>query len=154
VLSELATVAVTFIYSRWIVRKSNGEYTGFFLNRKNAEGEVFEFTIEGNIEDAVNISKEVQEFFSGNELSALIGMAVEDMIIYILESNDKVDLIDSVIRNDEDSILISIKYPGKAIGLLADDNPESNISILKNLSENIDYSEILGLNNVVITIKK
>ena len=69
---------------------------------------MFEFTIEGNIEDAVNISKEVQEFFSGNELSALIGMAVEDMIIYILESNDKVDLIDSVIRNDDDSILVSI----------------------------------------------
>ena len=153
-LSELATVAVTFIYSRWIVRKSNGEYTGFFLNRKNAEGEVFEFTIARNIEDAVNISKEVQEFFSGNELSALIGMAVEDMIIYILESNDKVDLIDSVIRNDEDSILISIKYSGKAINLLAEDNPESNISILKKLSDNIDYSEILGLNNVVITIKK
>lgn len=115
---------------------------------------MFEFTIEGNIEDAVNISKEVQEFFSGNELSALIGMAVEDMIIYILESNDKVDLIDSVIRNDEDSILISIKYSGKAINLLAEDNPESNISILKKLSDNIDYSEILGLNNVVITIKK
>ena len=154
VLSELATVAVTFIYSRWIIRKSNGEYTGFFLNRKNAEGEVFEFTIEGNVEDAVNISKEVQEFFSDNELSAMIGMAVEDMIIYILESNDKVDLIDSVIRNDEDSILISIKYSGKAINLLAEDNPESNISILKKLSDNIDYSEILGLNNVVITIKK
>jgi len=76
------------------------------------------------------------------------------MIIYILESNDKVDLIDSVIRNDEDSILISIKYSGRAIGLLEDNNPESNISILKKLSDNIDYSEILGLNNVVITIKK
>jgi len=37
---------------------------------------------------------------------------------------------------------------------LAEDNPESNISILKKLSDNIDYSEILGLNNVVITIKK
>jgi len=63
-------------------------------------------------------------------------------------------LIDSVIRNDEDSILISIKYSGRAIGLLEDNNPESNISILKKLSDNIDYSEILGLNNVVITIKK
>ena len=35
-----------------------------------------------------------------------------------------------------------------------ENNPESNISILKKLSDNIDYSEILGLNNVVITIKK
>lgn len=153
VLSELATIAVIFIYSRWIVRKSNGEYRGFFLNKKNAEGEVFEFTIRGNVEDAVNISKEVQEFFSGYELSALIGMAVKDMIIYIIESNDEVDLIDSVIRNDEDSILISIKYSGKAMDILADDDLESKISILK-LSDNIDYSEILGLNNVVITIKK
>ncbi len=153
VLSELATVAVTFIYSRWVARKSNGEYSGFFLNRKNAEGEIFEFTIGGNVEDAVNISKEVQEFFSGNELSALIGMAVEDMVVYI-ENNDEVDLIDSVIRNDEDSILISIKYSGKAIDLLADDNPESNISILRKMTYNIDCSEILGLNNVVITIKK
>ena len=153
VLSELATVAVTFIYSRWVARKSNGEYSGFFLNRKNAEGEIFEFTIGGNVEDAVNISKEVQEFFSGNELSALIGMAVEDMVVYI-ENNDEVDLIDSVIRNDEDSILISIKYSGKPIDLLADDNPESNISILRKMTYNIDCSEILGLNNVVITIKK
>lgn len=154
VLSELATVVVTFIYSRWISHKSNGEYTGFFLNRKNAEGEVFEFTISGNIEDAVNISKEVQKFFSGNEPSAIIGMAIEDMVVYIIESNDQVDLIDLVIRNDTHSILISIKYSGNAINLLADDNPESNISILKKLSDNIDYSEILGLNNVVITVKK
>ena len=154
VLSELATVAVTFIYSRLAARKSDGEYSGFFLNRKNAEGEVFEFTIAGNVEDAVNISKEVQEFFSGSELSAVIGMAVEDMVVYIIESNDKVDLIDSVIRNDDDLILISIKYSGSAIGLLEDDNPQSNISILKKLSHNIDYSQILGLNNVVITIKK
>ncbi len=154
VLSELATVAVSFIYSRLISPKSNGDYSGFFLNRKNTEGEVFEFTIRGNVEDAVNISKKVQEFFSGNEPSAIIGMAVEDMVVYIIESNDEVDLIDSVIRNDADSILISIKYSGNAINLLADDNPESNISILKKLSDNIDYSEILGLNNVVITIRK
>lgn len=155
VLSEFATLFVSFLYSRWINKKTAGEYSGFFINRKNAEGEVFEFTITGNVEDAVNISREVRQFFSDDELSILIGMAVEDMIVYIIDiNNEKIDLIDSIIRKDEDSILISLKYSGKPINPMADENPFSNISLLKKFSTAIDYSEILGLNNVVITIKK
>jgi hypothetical protein len=35
---------------------------------------------------------------------------------------------------------------------MEDESMESNISILKSISQKIDYSQILGLNNIIITI--
>ena len=44
-------------------------------------------------------------------------------------------------------------YSGMGINVMEDESIESNISILNSVSQKIDYSQILGLNNIVITIK-
>ena len=80
-------------------------------------------------------------------------MAIEDMIVHIIDINESIDLIDVIIRDNEDYILISIKYSGKGINVMEDESIESNIAILNNISQKIDYSQILGLNNIVITIE-
>ena len=81
-------------------------------------------------------------------------MAIEDMVVQIININDEiVDLIDVIIKDNDDYILISIKYSGICIDITEDENMESNIAILRNVSEKIDYSQILGLNNIIITIK-
>ena len=113
---------------------------------------MFEFTINGNIDDAVNLSSNIQKSLDDERLSLLVSMAIEDMIVHIIDINDDIDLIDVIIRDNEDYILISIKYSGICINIMEDESMESNISILKSVSQKIDYSQILGLNNIVITI--
>ena len=80
-------------------------------------------------------------------------MAIEDMIVHIININENIDLIDVIIRDNEEYILISIKYSGNSINVMEDESMESNIAILNNISQKIDYSQILGLNNIVIRIK-
>ena len=63
------------------------------------------------------------------------------------------DLIDMIIRDNGEYILISIKYSGECINVMEDEDMASNIAILNKISEKIDYSQILGLNNIVIRIK-
>ena len=58
-----------------------------------------------------------------------------------------------ILHDNDDYILISIKYSGIGINVMEDESIESNISILNSVSQKIDYSQILGLNNIVITIK-
>ncbi|WP_458406404.1 MATE family efflux transporter [Methanobrevibacter sp.] len=153
VVSEFATLLFIYIYSKVMVSKNDNEYSGFFLIKKHKGKAVFEFTIDGNVEDAVKLSESIQESFDDERLSVLVAMAIEDMIVQIININEKVDLIDMIIRDNGSYILISIKYSGECINILEDDDMESNIAILNKISQKIDYSQILGLNNIVITIK-
>ena len=153
VVSEFATVLFIFIYSKFMARKSSGEYSGFFLIKKHDADAVFEFTINGNVDEAVGLSEKIQRSIDDERLSVLVSMAIEDMIVHIIDINDDVDLIDVIIRDNGEYILISIKYSGVGINVMDDESIESNIAIINKVSQNIDYSQILGLNNIVITIK-
>ena len=153
VVSEFATLLFIFIYSKIIARKSNGEYSGFFLIKKPEDSSVFEFTLEGNVEDAVKLSENIQKSFNDDRLSVLVSMAIEDMIVHIININENINLIDVIIRDNEEYILISIKYSGECVNVMEDEDMASNIAILNNISQKIDYSQILGLNNIVIRIK-
>ena len=153
VVSEFATTLFIFIHSKFMTKKSKGEYSGFFLNKKHADNSVVEYTILGNVNDAVGLSEKIQNSFRDKRLSVLVSMAIEDMVTHIIDINDHVDLIDIIIRDKGDHILISLKYSGECINIMKDERIESNMAILNNISEKIDYSQILELNNIVITIK-
>jgi hydrogenase maturation factor len=75
------------------------------------------------------------------------------MIVHIININENIDLIDLIIRDTGEYILISIKYSGECINVMEDEDMTSNIAILNKISQKIDYSQILGLNNIVIRIK-
>ena len=154
-VAELLTLVFIFIYSRYVARKTNGEFSGFFLNRHHADNERrFEFTIEGNEEDVVNLSHEVREFLSDSRLADHVSLALEDIALYILDVNENVDFIDIIIREKDDSMLISIKNSGISYNPKESEGLESEyIQKLKEIADNIEYSQILGLNNTVITIK-
>ena len=46
---ELFTIFVIFLYSRYVAKKSNNEYSGFFLIKHNNDKSVFEYTFDGNL---------------------------------------------------------------------------------------------------------
>ena len=154
-LAELFTILFIFAYSRYLNRKTNGEFSGFFINKHNDDTKVCEYTIHGNIEEAVELSQEVQNYLEGNKSAMVVSMAIEEMIVNIININDEVDTIDVIVRNNDDNITISIKDTGIDFNPMTEnDNLEfDNISVLNRIADKIDYSRVLGLNSTVITIK-
>ena len=156
VVSEIATLAFIYLYSRYVNKKSNGEFTGLFMKKHHpADERILEYTIKANENDAMNLSREVQEFISDERASVFISLAIEEILIHILKINDKLDWIDVIIRDNDEFAVISIKHGG--IGYNPEENPDldsDNINMLIAISDNIEHSMILGLNNTVITIKK
>ena len=154
-IAEILTILYIFVYSKHINKKTGGEFTGFFINKHNDESKVFAHTINGNINEAVDLARDVQEHLSGNKSATLVGLAIEEMLVNIININEKVDTIDVIVRNNEDNILISVKDTGIDFNPVIenDDLEFDNISILNKIAEKIDYSRVLGLNSTVITIK-
>ena len=154
-IAEVLTILYLFVYSRYINRKTNGEYTGFFINKHNDEEKVFEHTIHGDVKEAVGLSNDVQNYLSGNKSATLVSLAIEEMVVNIININENVDTIDVIVKNNDDNILISIKDTGIDFNpVIENDNLEfDNISVLNKIADKIDYSRVLGLNSTVITIK-
>ncbi|WP_405306055.1 MATE family efflux transporter [Methanobrevibacter sp.] len=153
-IAEALTILFIFCYSRYINKKTDGEYTGFFINKHNDDN-VFEHTISGNVEDAVNLARDVQNYLKDNKSAALVGLSIEEMLVNIINTNESVDTIDVIVRENEDNILISIKDTGVEFNPVIENEQLKfdNISVLNKIADKIDYSRVLGLNSTVITIK-
>ena len=149
-ITELSTVLCIFLYSRYKSKKTN-DVTGFFLIKNDSNTSVFEYTIHGNMDDALNLSKKVREVLSYSQLSETVGSAIEELLVNIIKLNDGVDLIDVSIRDKKDHIVISVKYSGILFNPLECKHSD-NLSVLNKLVDNIEYSQILELNNTEITI--
>ena len=156
VVSEIATLIFTYLYSKYLNKKTNGEYTGFFLKKHNDKNEkMLEYTIHANENDAIYLSKQVREFLPDEKVSASVCLAMKELLMYILDINDKLDWIDVIVRDNDDSTIISIKHSGIGYNPSKDTDLNSeHIDVLLSISDDINYSQILGLNNTVITIKK
>ena len=153
-MAELLTILFIFLYSKYINKKTNGEYTGFFINKHN-DDKVFEHTISGDVKEAVNLSSDVQEYLKDNRSAALVSLAIEEMLVNIINTNEHVDTIDVIVRNNVDNILISVKDTGVEFNPVVENEhlEFDNISVLNKIADKIDYSRVLGLNSTVITIK-
>ena len=156
VASEMATLLFVYLYSKYLTKKTNGEYSGFFLKKNHDKNEkMLEYTIHANKNDTIYLSKQVQEFLPDEKVSKLVSSAIRELISYILDINDELDWIDVIVRDNEESTIISIKHSGIGYNPKEDKNLKSDhIDRLLSISDNIEYSQILGLNNTVITIKK
>ena len=154
-IAELLTILFIFAYSKYYNKKTDGEYSGFFINKHNDDSKVFEHTINGDVKQAVNLAQNVQNYLKGNKSVTLVSLAIEEMLVNIININEHVDTIDVIIRNNEDNILISIKDTGIDFNPVVE-NPNlefDNIGVLNKIADEIGYSRVLGLNSTVITIK-
>ena len=116
---------------------------------------MFEHTISGDVEDAVNLSRDVQDYLKDNKSATFVSLAIEEMLVNIINTNESVDTIDVIVRDNKDNILISIKDTGVEFNPVIE-NEElkfDNIAVLNKIADKIDYSRVLGLNSTVITIK-
>ena len=153
-VTEAVTLLFIYSYSKYANRKYKDEYSGFFLVKQHNDEKVLEYTIKGNVNEAVDLSSEVQNFLSGNKSAIFVSMAIEEMLVNIIDINESVDTIDVIVKNNDEHILISIKDSGIDFNPVVENHALKfdNISVLNRIADNIDYSRILGLNCTVITI--
>ena len=156
VASEIATLIFAYLYSKYLTKKTNGEYSGFFLKKHTDENEkMLEYTIHANKNDAMYLSRQIQEFLPDEKVSKLVGSSINELLTHIIDINDELDWIDVIVRDNDDATIISIKYSGIGYNPKEGTDLDSEtIDRLLSISDDHDYSQILGLNNTVITINK
>jgi Na+-driven multidrug efflux pump len=154
-VAEVLTILYIFVYSRYLNKKTDGEYSGFFINKHNDDEKVFAYTIKGDINQAVDLSSQVQEYLKGNKSAVLVSLAIEEMLVNIININENVDAIDVIVKNNDENILISVKDTGVDFNPVVENDALEfdNISVLNKIADKIEYSRVLGLNSTVITIK-
>ena len=153
-IAEILTIFYIFVYSRYLNKKTDGEYTGFFINKHMDDGKVFAYTIKGDINQAVELSGQVQEYLAGNKSAVLVSLAIEEMLVNIININEDVEAIDVIVKDNGENILISVKDTGVDFNPVVENDALEfdNISVLNKIADKIEYSRVLGLNSTVITI--
>lgn len=159
-VSEIGVLIFIILYSRYIKRQSNGEYHGFFLNRQQDNRNFIDFTINGNVEEAVGLSQEIKNYLGDDIVSTRARLAVEEILTNIIKVNETSGTIDVYLKNSDEEIILSIKDDGieynPVIEIESEDNELEfdNITVLNKIADKVDYARVLGLNNTVISIKK
>lgn len=159
IIAEIVTVLFMFAYSKYIERKSNGEYYGFFLLKKQDEENVIDLSINGNINEITDLASKVHEYLKSRKISDLnsirVSLAIEEMLVNIVNTNQNVGSMDVMIKIQKEHILIGIKDQGIEFNptIKRDGDKFDNIEFLNNIADKIDYARVLGLNSTVITIK-
>ena len=135
------------IYSRYLHKKTDGEYHGIFIN-KSHDGNFLEFTINANVNDVNGLVDVIRDELKGNELSECVCSSIEEFLIDVIETNDKLDTIDVLLDVGKESIKIYIKDLGSEKGdkfTFKNNNCDFEVTF--------DHAWVLGLNSTVITIK-
>ena len=159
-VSEIAVLIFIMAYSRYVNKKTDGEYHGFFINKRSDDGDFIDFTINSDIKEAVGLSHEINKFLGDGIVSTRTSLATEEILTNIINLNESSGTIDVYLKDTDEEIVLSIKDDGVEYNPIAEiESPEKelefdNITVLNKIAHKVDYARVLGLNNTVITIKK
>ena len=146
VVTDIIALLILFIYSRYIHKKSNGEFEGFYIN-KVPKDNVYDFTINANVDEAKELSSLIKKTLKDNPLVDCACLSLEEFLIDTIEINEKMKTIDVFLNVEGGCIKISIKDSGVE---RKDDFTFENEEL--NCNRELNHSRLLGLNNTLITI--
>ena len=157
VLAEIITIICIIITTKFINKKTDGEYKGLLLVKDNSLKDQFEFSLDGNINEVVAFVRDMSKTFNDildERTNTLLSLAIEDMLSYIIQNNDNLKSIDFIINITNENVIVSIKDEGKEFNptVIDDEDEFSNIAILNKIADKIEYARIIGLNSTIITI--
>lgn len=146
VVTDLVTLLILFIYSRYLHKKSEGEYGGFYVN-KVPKDNVYEFTINANVDEAYELSSLVKTILKDNPFADCVSSSLQEFLMDTIEINEKMNTIDVFLNVEKDCVAISVKDSGiEREEKFAFKNDE----LIHN--RKLNHSRVLGLNNTLITI--
>lgn len=157
--AEVVTIIYIFIATKYTSKKTNGEYGGFFINKKIPTSEVLDLTVGATLKETVDVAQYIEKYIKDlgivDNKAKIVSLSVEEILVNIININENLDSIDVLVKIQEEHILVGIKDQGIEFNPVIenDDLKFDNISVLNKIADKIDYSRVLGLKSTVITIK-
>jgi len=129
---------------------------------KKTDDRRFEFTVAMNLDEVVSLSKEASDWVSErtDDVTAMkTCLAVEEMLTGITAGNTgSSDMIDVVLREEDDKIIITIHDTGREFNpTIVDENFDyafDNAYVLNKIADEITYNRAMGINSTMIKIQK
>lgn len=170
-LAGMTSTLAIFMMTRKIEQSSLGKVSGLLMLPVSDPNEpTYDVTINNSIAETVNLSKEIFIFLVTNGSDDLAAnraaLAVEEMVVNTIEhgatKNQKNSTIDVCVKLTEHKIIISQRDDCRPFSPLEYTAPdldpiESNLrglTIVKTLSDRIEYSYVTGFNTSTIEIPR
>ena len=134
------------IYSKYLNKKSNGEYHGIYMNKSHKDN-VLEYTIKANAGDVDGLMSLMKNKLNNDKLSGCALLSLDEFLKNIIETNDNLDTIDIILEVNDESIKMYIKDLG------IERSADFNFKNKTELKREMDYTRVVALNSTQITIK-
>lgn len=161
VLSEMLTAAAAFIVSFIIYRTKKEKYSSLFLFEKASDNSaVFDVSLEAQKADAVRVSESISTFCLENlvdeQKAKYAGLLAEETVEHIRRFNtEKTPQIDLFCKVLDDRVILSVRDNGAIFDPAnVDDGTEefSNLKMINDVADNVDYTRVIGLNNMLVEL--
>ena len=164
-ISELLSFVSINLFRIVMQKRKRLPEKGFLmLPAENADA--FDYTIHGEIHEAVDISKDIIEFCQSHQLnkkvSNALGIAAEELVVNIANygySGHKRNYIDLCLVIDKDKVLLRLRDDGVPFDPTSwksekqpDDHSVSGLELIRALTPDITYSRLLNMNNTIIEV--
>lgn len=151
-------------------RRQAGRTTGLLLLPvRTKDVPVFDVTIEDTPDNAEALSASVISFLRKNgcrdRICIFSGVLTEELAVYIMEQTARITFLDVLIKVYDDKISMYFRSDGQPLSGLnrleewqeEAETPAAEIDsrlILQKLSDRLDYTRLLGMNSVMIELRR
>ena len=160
-LTELLTTGVWFFVTRAVSRKDENISRYMLMDTSlDKSGNVINFSMISDNAAICKACERITGFCEQNGMQAKqtmrVSLALEEIMTVISQDNAPNNVnFDIRVFALQDVIGIRIRYDGKALDPLqfdADDDRYMGVSMIKNLVEELVYSQVVGMNSLMILI--
>ena len=161
VISEMLTVAASFVVSFIIYRIKKEKYSSVFLYERSSDNSAeFDVSLDAQKNDAVSVSEKIRSFCLENSVdekkASYAGLLAEETVEHIRRFNtEKVPQIDLFCKVLDDRVIISVRDNGAIFdpSNVEDDTEEfSNLKMINSIADNVEYTRVIGLNNMLVEL--
>ncbi len=156
--TNITALSVAFVMVLVYRCRSKGKLKDFYLVPTSDEHDIASISIAANTSNAVALAAFVQSYLERDEQlkadACRIALAIEELTIKIAQVNHNKAEIDLRITHDGQTI-ISVRDNGIPYNPTQDksiEEPESSLYVLKRISQEISYAQLLGFNRTLIII--
>ena len=160
-IAEMLTAAAAFAVSFIIYRTKKDKYSSVFLFEQAADnGAVYDVSLDAQKRGAVKVSEDISTFCLENSVSEqkakYAGLLAEEAVEHIRRFNtEKVPQIDLFCKILDDRVILSVRDNGAIFdpANVRDDTEEfSNLKMIGSVADKVDYTRVIGLNNMLVEL--
>ncbi len=160
-LSEMLTTGILFAVSFIISRIKKDKYSSILLFEKDSENCAFyDVSLEAEQKNAVKVSEMICGFCLensvGDKKAQYAGLLAEETVEHIRRFNgDKPPRIDLFCSVLPDKVILSVRDNGAVFdpaNVKEDTEEFSNLKMINSIAENVEYTRVIGLNNMLVEL--